>query len=597
MTKNDSKGLSSRTIADQLYDIAIDPQSLNAFIEAWNDAGLDAREARRTLEDIDQFDSAYQAHLDRAETFLARAGDASGAPDLESMLAPFKSLAAFIVTRDLQIAASNSGAKQAFGIEDGLSAKALNLPREARTVVTQALRSLFNSDQSADQLLKIDFSDQSKTGLFQLRKLNHADGSGGEHILVVTTRFHWQEALGETLGEVFNLTSAERGVVRALVEGLDAKAISAERGTSEGTVRGQIKTILAKMNARTQSEVIRLVMSLRDVSETAKPAQDQSLATPAIQRTGWLQEEVWKPFKTLTLPDGRRMDFHDMGPASGAPVLYSHMGYCMARWHGPMLRLAYKTGLRVICPIRAGYGHSENIDPKADVLATTRSDTKHLLDHLRIERLPYLTQGNDLIFAADFAGHYPGVISEIIGLCARPSLPGDRHYAGMAKWHRFFLSTAKHAPHLLKFTTKAAVAMTKRIGVEEMFRQMNCRSDADMALFQDEELVRVMSANAQLVAGKDTNVAQAYTMEIIETESDWSHLMLNCTDTKIRFINGGQDPAVDVATIAEYRDVYPWIDIEVIPDAGQMLIYQHYENLIPRIADAAMSAQAAIAEC
>lgn len=92
---------------------------------------------------------------------------------------------------------------------------------------------------------------------------------GAKHALVVTTRYHWQTALGQTLEEVFGLTSAEQGVVRALVEVLDVKSISTERGTSASTVRGQIKSILAKMNARTQSEVIRLVMSLRDVSQGA----------------------------------------------------------------------------------------------------------------------------------------------------------------------------------------------------------------------------------------------------------------------------------------------------------------------------------------
>jgi pimeloyl-ACP methyl ester carboxylesterase len=263
------------------------------------------------------------------------------------------------------------------------------------------------------------------------------------------------------------------------------------------------------------------------------------------------------------------------------------MGYGLARWHEPMIKLAFTQGLRIICPIRAGYGLSENIDPKADVLKSTREDTLQLLDNLGIDRLPYLTQGNDLIFAADLAVHHPEKVSEIIGLCARPCLPGDRHYANMGKWHRFFLSTAKHAPHLLKFTTRAGVVMARRVGAVEMFRQLNGRSPADTALLEDDALLPVLKANAQLIVGKSTNVAQAYAHEILATEADWTNLMEKCVDRKIWCVNGGQDPATDIATIAEYREAYPWIDIEVIPDAGQMLIYQHYEYLIPRIAKAA----------
>ncbi len=576
MTKETRNEINPDSIVDQLYEIALDPQSLEAFIDAWNDAGLDAGAARQTIQDIDQFDQAYQAHLTRADRFLTRGVENDDAPGLASILTPFKALAAFIVDHNLQIVAHNAGAAQAFGIKEGAPLNTLDLPRDALDAVHAGLRDIFHDPSRPDSLLKIEHAGQRGPALFQLHKLDAAKAGVSEHALVVTTRFHWQSALGQTLEEVFGLTSAEQGVVRALVEGLDAKTISATRGTSEGTVRGQIKSILGKMNARTQSEVIRLVMSLRDVSIDATPRSDQAAHQPTLVAADWLEAEVWKPFKTLEMPDGRRLDYHDMGPADGAPVLYSHMGYCMARWHEPMLRLAFREGLRIICPIRAGYGQSDNIDPKADVLQSTRDDTLHLLAHLKIDRLPYLTQGNDLIFAADLASHHPHVISEIIGICARPCLPGDRHYSGMGKWHRFFLSTAKHAPHLLKFTAKAGFAMARRLGPEEFFRQINQRSPADLALLQNDKSRPVLMANADLILGRARDIEKAYTHEILATEADWSDLMMACAQTKMWFVNGGQDPATDIATIAEYREAYPWIDIEVIPDGGQLLIFQHY---------------------
>lgn len=590
MTRNSKTGIDPDNIVDQLYDIALDPQSLGTFIDAWNDAGLDASAARKTIETIDQFDLAYQAHLKRAETFLARGAEPDDGPDLTATLTPFDNLAAFIVDRDLDVVASNDGARQAFGIEDGGQLDTLHLPEDMQDALHDSLRDVFRTADRPDRLLKLEVTGQRGPALFQIRRLTDTGGHGTEHALVVTTQYHWQAALGATLEEVFNLTTAEQGVVRALVEGQDAKTIAAGRGTSEGTVRSQIKSILGKMNARTQSEVIRLVLSLRDVSQPSEANVVSRAPLALVNATDWLQAEVWKPFKTLTLPDGRRMDYHDMGPITGAPVLYSHMGYALARWHAPMLKLAFRHGLRVICPIRAGYGQSDNLDPNADVLEATRQDTLHLLEHLGIKRLPYAPQGNDLIFAVDLAAAHPEVISEIIGICARPSLPGDRHYSGMGKWHRFFLSTAKHAPHLLKFTAKAAVTMAKRIGIEEMYRQMNQGSAADMALAQDKEVHTVLLANGALIAGKDTDVAQTIAMELLATETDWSELVERSKDTKTWFVNGGEDPATDTATIAEYRETYPWIDIEVIPNAGQLLVFQHYHTLIPRIAAAAKSA-------
>lgn len=591
MPPKSPSNIDPENIVDQLYDIALDPNSLDPFIDAWNAAGLDAKAARKAIETIDDFDAAYFAHLKRAGTFLDRGVAADTEPDLAAMLAPFDDLAAFIVDRSMSIVACNAGAQQAFGVADECDLTELTLSVEMKDVLVTTLGAVFAGADQPDRLLRLDVAGDRGGALFQIRALADSATHRPEHALIVTTRYHWQEALGQTLEEVFKLTVAEQGVVKAMVEGMDAKTISAERGTSEGTVRGQIKSILSKMNARNQSEVIRLVLSLRDVSQGASNAPLVPKEITASTGRSWVEDQVWKPFNTLVMPDGRKMDYHDMGPANGAPVLFTHMGYGAVRWHRPMVELAFKHGLRVIVPMRAGYGHSENIDPNADVLVSTRNDTLFLLDHLKIDKLPFAPQGNDLIFVADFAAHHPDRVTEIIGICARPPLPGDLHYAGMSKWHRFFLSTAKHAPHLLNFTIRAAVAMARRLGAIEFLRQAHKTSPADLAMLEDPELTPVLMANGELVAGKTTNMAQAYVMEALKSEIDWTHIVLSAKATPTRFINGGQDPSSDVATIAEYREAFPWIEIEVITDAGQLLIYQHFDKVIPKLAAAAKRAQ------
>jgi pimeloyl-ACP methyl ester carboxylesterase len=313
-----------------------------------------------------------------------------------------------------------------------------------------------------------------------------------------------------------------------------------------------------------------------------------SVRTPV--KANWLDAEVWKPFKQVTLPDGRRMDYHEMGPANGVPILYSHMGYCMARWHAPMLRVAFEHGLRVICPIRAGFGHSDNIDPNGDIVAAAREDTLFMMNHLGLKRVPYVVQGNDLLFSMDLAGKHPDRISEIIGLGARPFLHGDLQYAGMSKWHRFFISSAKHSPHLLRFSARASVSLMRRIGVEAMFKNAHKTSSADMRMDGDQALKDVLIANAELAAGKTTDASQAYTMELIATESPWDDLIFAAKGTPTRFLCGAQDPLMDIAAIAAYRETYPWIDIQVVENAGQMMIFQHYERIIPEMAEAAKSA-------
>ena len=112
-----------------------------------------------------------------------------------------------------------------------------------------------------------------------------------------------------------------------------------------------------------------------------------------------------------------------------------------------------------------------------------------------------------------------------------------------------------------------------------------------MALDHDEPLKAVLISNCELLVGKETDGAQAYAMEMLVCEGPWADLLMAAQGTKTWFMNAAEDPAMDIATIAEYRETYPWIDIEVVPNTGQMLLFQHYEALLPRVAAAAIAAQ------
>ncbi|EFL89935.1 LuxR C-terminal-related transcriptional regulator [Ahrensia sp. R2A130] len=573
-------------LAGQLYDIALDPGALDTFVDDWNASGRGESSQRATEENV----AALKAHLLRADKFLDR-GEGSVQTDFTHLLEPFSNVAALVLTSDLRVLVHNDGAQKALGItnDDGLDS--LPLDPTMRDEIEKTLRNMLLVTDGPDRILALDIEGYEQPVLFHLRRLPQQADDGQPMLLVVTTQHHWQPALGDALEEVFGLTDAEQGIVRALVAGQTAKTIAAQRGTSAGTVRGQIKSILSKTQAHSQSEIIRLVLSLQDVMGTARKALPTSDSLPVPEEADWLAEEVSKPFQTLTMPDGRRMDYHDQGPPDGAPVMMSHMGYCLVRWSRPMLKLAYRHRLRLITPMRAGYGFSDNIAMDADVMTVTREDTLFLMDHLGLKNLPYIAHGNDLIFAVDLAGKNPQRISEIVGVCARPPLPGGLHYLAMSKWHRFFLSTAKYSPHLLFFTAKAAVAMAKRIGVEAMFANLNRRSPADMRLLEDPETLIVLLANGRLIAGQKTSIAQAYAMELLQTEADWSQLMIDANATPICSFNGAEDPAEDVSVVAAYRESYPWMNFEVVPDGGQLLMYQHYEKLIPRFAKAAHDAR------
>ena len=362
-------------------------------------------------------------------------------PDLSVYLQPFKNLAAFIVNGSLRVETSNEGGFSVFGATAGHFLDELSLPEQVRDGLTKTVTDVLSSSEIADKLLKVELDSKSGSLLFRVVKIEKCvDDAPG--VLIISTQFHWQETVSQLLGTMFQPTLAEQSIIHSLTEGKNADQKSDGRNTSKGAVRGQIKAIISQLNVRNQSDIIRLAMALNKLPNSTNSDGSAIASTPAILSKDWLEAEVWKPFKSVTLPDHRRLTYHDMGPPTGNPILISHMGSCMVRWSRSMIRLAFEHNLRVICPIRAGYGHSHQLAPGAELFSTTRKDTAFLLDGLRIERLPYAVQGSDIPLAADMIAHDPNLITELIAIGGQLRLPGNLHMHGKGRWQRFFCNSS-----------------------------------------------------------------------------------------------------------------------------------------------------------
>lgn len=585
MKTQDTEALSSDRdlIVDQIYEIALEPSSLDGFIELWHDTGLAQKFLDSPHGKTGEFDKFFINHLERAQVILQRGEKVR--PKLEDYLEPYDNLAALVVKGSLVIEASNSGAESKFGVKVGDTLDKLNLPVEMRTALIRTTQDVLIKPENSERILRADLATKQGAMLFRILHVSEVL-SDGPAALIVSTQFHWSKEIGALLGNVFQLTIAEQNVVRLLIEGEDTRAIAAKRQTSEGTVRGQIKSIIGKMNLRSQTDIVRLVMTLGEFPKGGNQEDVVELARPGLSKN-WLETEVWKPLKSLKVTDSRTLTYHDMGPPGGNPVLFSHMGSCMVRWSRSMIRLTYENNLRVICPVRAGYGHSDKLTPKEDPFEATRHDAELLLDTLEISRLPYVVQGSDFPLAADLIAKRPERISELIGIGASPCLPGGKPIDGSGRWQKFFVSTARNAPHLAQFASKAVMAMCKRIGPEAMLRQLCKESPSDLVLLETEEMRQILVANISLMAGEATNAAQAFALEYIAFQEDWSDRLLATRNIPVQLFLAEEDPTLDLGLIPKFQAAYPWMSIEVIPKTGLALMYQKPDKLIPIMADAA----------
>lgn len=583
---------------DDIYDIALDPKNLDRFIERLGSSRLDVEKVRNTLRKVEVLGDVFEKHISRAETFLDRLDDDQQQSPVERILAPFDTVAALVIDSSLQIVALNSIAAQVFSIGTGDSIDTLPFEDDDNDQLVLSMRRLLRHKSTEGKLIHLKSTDDAgRVVVFHAKWFDpvpaeaESKSSSSGHVLIASTELYWPAALDQTLHEVFALSEAERNIVRALVDGKALKTIARERQRSLGTVRTQLKSILNKTRAQSQSELVRVTLSLMEVIERSPELGDRQDKTANGEKCANIPTDtttlVFKPYSTLQLPSGRRLDYLVQGPAEGSPILFSHMGYGLARWHPAAVKMAEQYNLKVVTPVRSGWGKSEPVGKKEDILAVTRNDTLEVMDFLGIERCPYVVQGNDMLFALDFAAEHGDRISEIIGLGGRLPLPSQMQYAGMGKWHHFFLSNARYAPHLLYFTSKAGFTLARKLGREKMFQTIHKGSPADLSVIYNAELAPTLLEASKLAVDEDTHAAFAYARELLETESDWSERVEAARNTPVWFVNGLQDPLGDAATIAAYRERFPWINIEVVEDAGQLLFFQKYRDLIPRFSEAA----------
>lgn len=67
----------------------------------------------------------------------------------------------------------------------------------------------------------------------------------------------------DALTTIFKLTQSESLITHALINGMSINKIAEERGTSNETVRGQVKQVFSKTGARSQLDLLRLAVKVR----------------------------------------------------------------------------------------------------------------------------------------------------------------------------------------------------------------------------------------------------------------------------------------------------------------------------------------------
>lgn len=555
-------------IVERLYEVALDPIRLEDLVEVW-----EGRLGPMRVGPVDAAvlldDPEIEAHARRASVFLDRFEATRGEAAWNSVLEDYPRTAAFITDGGAFITACNPAAATAFGLrEDSSLADLPFTPEEIHDLRDAILRAVQGRD---DRPALLRLHSEGSGGPVILRVAPLAGARGRPMALVTSTELVWPEGFEAVVQQAFGLTAAETDIVRGLTLGQQVREIAEARDRSAETVRTQLKSVHAKTGTRGQPELVRLVLGLMDVAAV----QPETGAMPR----GTLEP---RPFQSLTLADGRRLEWIEFGAPDGAPVLYMHMDFGLIRWPAPAEAAARALGLRVVVPVRAGYGRSDLHPRSTDHLTGVTLDYAAVLDHLRLRDAAVIALGADLRFAANLSILRPDLVTGILGCAAQLPLQTAAQYERMDKWQRFILANARYAPKVLPFLVQAGFSLARRLGKEAFFTQVNGGSPADMECFARPEVRDAMLEGSEVCLARKWSAHDAFTREAISSEKDWSGVMRNCR-VPVMLLQGDQDPQTPRQTIEELAPEYPDLRLRFLPNTGQLLFFAQWRLVLAEL--------------
>ncbi len=370
------------------YDVALGPLRMETLVDDWESAVA----LLRTNADFDApdllIDRKIMGHFERAKVILARAESDTSLDQVDLALSPFKSVAAFVVDRYLKIKATNDIAVSTLGLGHGKQIRDLLFQPADLENVFRLIRRLLANDREDSAILSLRATESTQITIFRLELFHDIDGH--PFVILAANGINWPTGLNTTLTQVFGLTTAETDVLRSLVESGSINDVAIARGRSVDTIRGQIKSILSKTETRSQVELVRLTMSIMEVSGVQ---QEHGGSSQKMHRGYAKLADL--AFRTIVLPDGRKVDYLVLGDPVGRPLLYLSTDIGLIRWPAQAEVEAARRGLRVIVPIRPGYGGSDPVADDVDYAGILVSDAVRVLDAEQVEICPILSIADD----------------------------------------------------------------------------------------------------------------------------------------------------------------------------------------------------------
>lgn len=198
-------------------------------------------------------------HLTRAVMIAATLG-ANRAEKLQSVFETLQRPAAILTQSGHVCAANPQFVAKGGGLFQPGTARVTLLDAKADATLARALSAPPRQAAAALSLVARDFDSQEPHLLHLVPIADAANDifAPGKFVLMLTSESR-ASLSPQTLMDLFSLTPAEARVAKGLADGLSVEELSQQFGSTKGTLRTQVKRVLAKTGTERQAQLVALI--------------------------------------------------------------------------------------------------------------------------------------------------------------------------------------------------------------------------------------------------------------------------------------------------------------------------------------------------
>lgn len=546
-------------LVDMVYASAVDPQKYDDLMEVWTQhmdgvlTSIDP-DMDKSLTDAADADE-IERHFNRAFTILERLGR----QDTEAMslgaLVEGETRPAILLDARGRIVAVNGRAAEQFGLTPGDHVSALHLEASGLSNIRQALARLDTEPEG--RLLTVTRMLSPYDGSTPIVALNRAATSDADQPLALLSvaDIAWSARIGEMLRQVFGLTVAECDIARGIIGGLSIEQIAIQRGRSEQTVKTQSKSILRKLELRTQAELIRMIAALMQMD-----------AAPDMLREG----DGPSSRSAIMLGKGRPLEVVTIGPDNGRPVLFIHGmldGYGVTH---AMKQGLERRGIRLICPVRPNFGNSGPDGDAHQAPERFAADLDIVMDYYGIGPCPVIGHMAGSVYAFAAAARLGARITRVVNISGGVPILSTAQFATMSSRQRIVAYTARFTPKLLPLILRAGIALLDSGGDRAFMDALHKSAPRDYGAALRPEIFALLSEGYRFTVAQGH---RAFEIDAHHVVRDWSEYVAASVQP-VMLLHGRHDPVVDIATVRAFAErLGARAVLREYVDDGQLIFY------------------------